>query len=219
LSPVSDLNILVMAKTERNKEQTKQKLIDAVGTIIVRDGFNAIGINTISKEAGLDKVLIYRYFDGLDGLLHAFAKQKDFYINISKEIYEQIEKASKENVKQLIVQVLNNQLRELRTNKELQELMLWEMIERNELTIAIAKEREEKGYELSEKLKEKMNIPDAELDTDAIMSILVSGLYYLALRSRTVNIFNGVQIDSKEGWLRIESAVQTIVDSLFNILK
>ncbi|MBI9053259.1 MAG: TetR/AcrR family transcriptional regulator [Bacteroidales bacterium] len=205
-----------MAKTERNKEQTKQKFIDAVSKIIVRDGFKAIGINTISKEAGLDKVLIYRYFDGLDGLLHAFAKQKDFYINISEEIYKSIENASKDDVKQLVVVVLNNQLRELRSNKELQELMLWEMIERNELTIAIAKEREKKGYELSKKLKEKMNIPDAELDVDAIMSILVSGLYYLALRSRTVDVFNGVEIDTNAGWLRIESAIQTIVNNLFN---
>jgi AcrR family transcriptional regulator len=205
-----------MAKKARNKEQTKQIFIDTVSKIIVRDGFKAIGINTISKEAGLDKVLIYRYFDGLDGLLHAFAKQKDFYINISEEIYKRIENASKDDVKQLVVLVLNNQLRELRSNKELQELMLWEMIERNELTIAIAKEREEKGYELSEKLKEKLNIPNAEIDVNAIMSILVSGLYYLALRSRTVDVFNGVEIDSEAGWLRIESAIQTIVNNLFN---
>jgi len=220
LSPVSDIKFQLMTKKEtnqRNKEQSKQKLIDAVGQIILRDGFKGIGINAIAKEAKLDKVLIYRYFDGIDGLLKEFAKQKDFYINISNFIQDEIENAKTNEVKDLIIKVLINQLRELYKNKELQEFMLWEMIERNELTIAIAKEREEKGYELSKKLKEKMDLKNS--DSDAIIALLVSGIYYLVLRSRTVDVFNGIELNSAKGWQQIENAIQLIINTSFDSIK
>lgn len=201
-------------QVSRNKEQSRQKLIDAVGTIILRDGFNAVGINSVAKEADLDKVLIYRYFDGLDGLLREFAKRKDFYINISDFILDEIKNAREEDLQDLIIKILVSQLRGLRENKVLQELMLWEMMERNELTIAIAKDREEKGYELSNRLKEKMNLTGNE--SDAAIALLVSGIYYLVLRSRTVDVFNGVDLSSEDGWLQIEKAIRQIVSSYFN---
>jgi AcrR family transcriptional regulator len=203
---------------QRNKEESKQKLIDAVGQIILNEGFKGIGINAIAKQAGLDKVLIYRYFDGLDGLLRAFARQKDFYINISETLKDEVEHASKNNLKHILIKVLNSQFQELLSNKELQEFMLWEMLERNELTIAIAKEREEKGYQLSSSIKEKMELNEDAIDTDAIIAVLVSGLYYLALRSRTVDIFNGVELNNNAGWKRIEKAIETLVDLLFKQL-
>jgi AcrR family transcriptional regulator len=201
----------------RNKDQSKQRLIDAVSKIILRDGFKGIGINAIAKEAKLDKVLIYRYFNGINGLLREFAKQKDFYINISNAIQDEIENAQKNELKNLVNKVLKEQLRDLKDNKELQELMLWEMVEKNDLTDAIAKEREEKGYELSRKLKEKMNVNDNE--PDAIIALITSGIYYLVLRSRTTNVFNGININSEKGWQQIEIAIQLIVDSYFDSIK
>jgi len=199
---------------QRNKEQSKQNFIDAVGRIILRDGFKGIGINAIAKEAKLDKVLIYRYFEGLDGLLREFAKQKDFYINLTGFIQDEIENAQKHELKNLVSKVLISQLRGLIDNKELQELMLWEMVEKNELTDAIAKEREEKGYELSNKLKEKMDLKDH--DSDAVIALLVSGIYYLVLRSRTVDVFNGIKLNSEKGWQQIETAIQMIVNTYFD---
>ncbi len=204
-------------QVSRNKEQSRQKLVDAVGAIILRDGFNAVGINSVAKEANLDKVLIYRYFDGLDGLLREFARRKDFYINISDLILDEIDNAREEDLMDLIIKILVSQLHGLRENRALQELMLWEMLERNELTIAIAKDREAKGYELSRRLKGKMNLHGSE--SDAAIALLVSGIYYLVLRARTVDVFNGVDLSSDEGWKHIEKAIRQIVSSFFNSLK
>ena len=217
MSPISDTSKFSMKKQEtnqRNKEQSKQKLIDAVNQIIIRDGFKGIGINAIAKEANLDKVLIYRYFDGLDGLLREFAMQKDFYINISDFIQDDIESMQKADLINLINKILIGQLRELRANRELQELLLWQLVEKNELTLAIAKEREQKGYELSNKLKEKMNLNNNE--SDAVMALLVSGIYFMVLSSRTVDVFNGVELNSEKGWKQIEDAIKQIVNSYFN---
>ncbi len=209
--------IIAMKKknsTQRNREQSMQKLVDAVGKIIIRDGFKNIGINAVATEARLDKVLIYRYFGGLDGLLREFAKQRDFYIKTSELINKEVEYTGKDGLKSVIIKILTGQLRELLGSRELQELMLWEMLEKNELTGAIAREREMKGFELSMALKRKMDIRNN--DSDAVIALLVSGIYYLVLRSRTVDVFNGIQLNSEEGWQKVENAIKQIVNTYFN---
>lgn len=50
----------------RNAEK---RLLIAVSQIIENEGFNKIEVNKIAKQAKCDKVLIYRYFGGLEGLL------------------------------------------------------------------------------------------------------------------------------------------------------
>jgi AcrR family transcriptional regulator len=65
----------------KNKEATKKRIYEALEQIIKEGGVSAIGINNIAKTAGVDKVLIYRYFGGLGELLKDFIKQKDYFTN------------------------------------------------------------------------------------------------------------------------------------------
>lgn len=62
----------------RDKETTKLRLIGAVGSLLAREGFGSLGVNALATEAGVDKVLIYRYFGGMDNLLAAFGRSSDF---------------------------------------------------------------------------------------------------------------------------------------------
>ena len=50
--------------------------------MIVRDGLAAVGVNALAREAGCDKVLIYRYFGDLDGVYATYAAQSDFWWNV-----------------------------------------------------------------------------------------------------------------------------------------
>jgi len=42
----------------RNREATRARLIESVGNLLAREGFRAVGINAVAREAGVDKVLI-----------------------------------------------------------------------------------------------------------------------------------------------------------------
>jgi hypothetical protein len=57
------------APRSRDRAATEERILAAVGQVLARDGFGAIGVNAIAREAGVDKVLIYRYFGGLPELL------------------------------------------------------------------------------------------------------------------------------------------------------
>ncbi len=194
---------------QRDKEVTKQKLIDAVGTVILRDGFSNVGINSVAKEAGVNKVLIYRYFNDLDGLLKAYVKQKDYFTKLSNMTSENVTVSSEDEVAKIGTDIFVGQLKEALKNKELQEILLWELTNKNEVTKAIAEEREAEAVELL-RLLEKV-VDYSKTDIPAISSILLAGIYYLVLRSRHVNVFNGIDLTTEEGWQRIEKGIEAII--------
>ena len=57
--------------TERDRDATEQRMLKAVGEMIRRDGFEKLGVNAVAAHCGVSKILIYRYFGSLDGLLAA----------------------------------------------------------------------------------------------------------------------------------------------------
>ena len=60
--------------TERDRDVTEQRMLKAVGEMIRRDGFEKLGVNAVAAHCGVSKILIYRYFGSLDGLLAAYIR-------------------------------------------------------------------------------------------------------------------------------------------------
>jgi hypothetical protein len=161
----------------------------------------------------VDKVLIYRYFGGLPELLRAFAEESGFWPT-KEELQAEIEGdagASTEAGRARLVQLAFG--RALRRRQITQEIMRWELLERNELTDMLAHHREVEGKELIESF-ERPGGPDIR----AIGSILSAGLTYLILRSKTADVYNGLHLSSEEDWARIERAVGFLVDSAFSTM-
>lgn len=55
----------------RNRDATRQRILDAAFSALMEGGFQSLGINEVARRADCDKKLIYRYFDGMDGLVAA----------------------------------------------------------------------------------------------------------------------------------------------------
>ncbi|MDW7695615.1 TetR/AcrR family transcriptional regulator [Flammeovirgaceae bacterium SG7u.111] len=201
-------------KKIRNKEHSKQLLIDAVGTIIIRDGFQKIGINAISKEAGVDKVLIYRYFGNLDGLLKAFAKQKDYWLNVEERLDIQKLEGTPQDLKNVATQLHIDFFRTIWENKEYQELLRWGLVDKNNLTEALALEHAEVAKKILSyfaKVSEK-----AGIDVYAIGAITISSINYLALHSKTNDTFGSIHLNTEEGKKRIEKGIIDLMELVFD---
>ena len=72
----------------RDRERTKARIIDAVSGLLTRSGFRAVGVNAVAEAAGVDKVLIYRYFGGLAGLLSAVADEPSLWPTVDEVLAE-----------------------------------------------------------------------------------------------------------------------------------
>lgn len=63
----------------RNRQQTEARIREAARKLLREHGFEAWGVNGIARAAGVDKVLIYRYFDSTEGLLEAIVQEIPFW--------------------------------------------------------------------------------------------------------------------------------------------
>jgi len=196
----------------RDRKKTRLEILNAVGRVLARSSFRELGVNSIAREAGVDKVLIYRYFGGLPQLLKAFAKESGFWPELG-ELEGETSKPTMpmteaERAKRLVLAFA----RALRARPLTQEIMRWELLDRNELTRSLAQYREEQGAKVFHQIEKS---GDSGADTRAIGSLLGAGLTYLILRSRVSNVYNGLHLDSEEDWSRIERAAGFLVEAAF----
>ncbi len=199
----------------RDREATKQRLLDATIEIIREEGFEKLGVNAIAERSGLSKILIYRYFEDLQGLLKATARELDpLQANAADQLMADIpEDAGPGDIMKDVVVKLHEALHNDDLTKQ---LLIWELTHENEVTRVMSDAREEVGLTLTEQfgtLLQQKRVP-AGFDVNAMLAIVTAGVFYLTLRSDTVREYNGIDIQSREGWERIGATLKTLIDSI-----
>ena len=202
-----------MATRIRDREATEQRLIAAVGVLLAREGFEALGINAVARRAGVDKVLIYRYFDGMPGLLRAFGRSEAFWPSVDEVIGEGSSDLRKLPPADRWATGLSRYARALRRRKVAREIIAWEQVEKNELTEILREIREEWFTELLGALPDDPVATDADLT--AGMLFIVAGIHFLVARSRLHADFSGMAIDTDEGWDHIDGIILTMCRRTF----
>lgn len=193
----------------RDAEATRGRILDAVGRLLVREGFSALGVNAVAREAGVDKVLIYRYFGGIDQLLETWGNATDFWPTVEEVLGPEPEREPA----RLASGLLKRHLRALRARPHTLEVLAWEAVTRHPLTSILDRIREARSEQLMEALPARLGMTEADLS--AFAALIGAGLQHLLLRSRTVAVFNGIPIGTPEGWERLEHAVDTLCDRMF----
>lgn len=198
----------------RDKAATKKSLIRAVGKILAKDGFKGIGVNAVAREAGVDKVLIYRYFGGLPGLMAEYGKSGDFW-PLPEEFLEGVDLQTGQSTAEAASIMMGNFVKSLRKRPVTLEILAWEMVERNELTIELEKARESISRALAEAVIGG-NAKKFTRDVDAIITVLSSGLTYLLIRAaRGTEVYNGIDLTTEKDWDRLADALSGLLDATF----
>lgn len=193
-------------------KETEKRLLDAVSHIIENDGFTKIGVNRIASQAGCDKVLIYRYFGGLDGLLVEWAKRHDYYSFAYSEFIDSIKQSEKWDIRQIVKDVLFRQLHYLKENVLMQQLLVWELSGHSSFK-GILEERERIGYKLQEELNKSLDIGN---DNDMSVAIIISAINYIVLFTRQYHKLNGIDFSKPEAWNRMETMISKYADFIFD---
>ncbi len=193
-------------KKTLQSESTKRKLLQAVEDILSNEGFVALKVENISKVSGVDKKLIYFHFGDLQGLYNAFLRSKDFWFSKAFESIPQ--NLSKESV----IDVLKTQFAEMKSNKLLTQLLIWELSEKNEVLSKLADERDEVGNELLKKIIEKESFKE---DVQPLIALLVSGIYYLSMHaSINGSLFCGLDINKEEDAERVSATLERVLKNV-----
>ena len=110
----------------KDRELTQQKILQAVDNIIANDGFERLGVNVIAQKAGVSKMLIYRYFGGLDDLIAQYLLSKDYWANTDIRAIDGADVAGS------LKRMFREQIIQLRDDVTLRRLCRWELTIDNE---------------------------------------------------------------------------------------
>lgn len=195
----------------RDKAETKARILAAVGKLLAESGFKQLGVNAIAREAGVDKVLIYRYFENLPSLLHTFGKEGDYWLTVEELIGDE-STTEAESLDEWMVLLLTRFLQDLQQRPVTQEILRWELLEGNELTLELAQVRDRMATDSLEFLEQKYSFPPDQ-DVPAISAVLIAGIVYLVLRTKVSPTFLGIDFSSPASWQRIEKAIASLVQA------
>jgi len=194
----------------KNRINTEQKILKSVEKLLLNNGFSSIGINAIARTAGCDKVLIYRYFGNLDGLLKAFAKQHDLWWHVDDLIPDDLstqKMAQQKDLSLFLDTLLKKHIQEIKTRPLTQEIMAWELSDHNELTIALGRIRAERGMLLVKKIRALFASPN--IDIGGILGIFGASVNYLIIRTRHLP-----KDKATEEWWRFEQSLSNLLKAI-----
>ena len=190
----------------RSRLKTEQRILDAVGTILLEQGYPAVGINAIARQAGCDKVLIYRYFGGFDELLLAFAETTTLWWEVDEIITETASECSAIKLPEYLQTLLNRYVAALESRPLALEIMAWEMSEQNNLTNALARSRSDRGMELVKRVRGYYQQPN--IDIGGILGVFGAAINYLVIRTRKQS-----QQYKTEEWWRLQQTIGKLLQA------
>ncbi len=195
----------------KDKEETKRKLIWAVGEVIRTEGFDSLSASNIARKANVDRKLINRYFGGLNQLIEAYVAENDYWLLFTNHVNEVINSTNFPGSKELITRVLQNQFSFFFAEKDMQRLILWELTANSPLMKSIHNARESMGQRLLELTD--LHFKNSNVNFRAIGALVVGGIYYTILHT----IYNGgtftdLDIASEQGQQEIIKAIGQIVE-------
>ena len=188
----------------KDREITEQKILDAVGSMIMADGFESLGINAVAQKAGVSKMLIYRYFGGMDQLIAKYILQHDYWVNTELPLHDI------SGVGACLKQMFREQIATLRSNMVLKRLHRWELTADNEVVRLLRERRETNGCELVRVVSRLTKSPYAEVA--AMATLLSAAISYLTLIEEQNKVYNGIDLCSDEGWQQLATGIDQIID-------
>jgi AcrR family transcriptional regulator len=197
-------------RAPRNRQATREKVLAAVGRLLAREGFAGLGVNSVAREAGVDKVLIYRYFGGIEALLETWGRSITFSAAAAAT-----EVPPPSTPGDRAAAFLRAFSRDVRTHPEALEVMRWELVEENALTRRLAEVREAAGFEDLRALAIGSEQAEA-VDLPAVAAVLTAGLLHLALRARSVPAWLGIPLRTEDGWKRLDDAAAILARRTLN---
>lgn len=192
----------------RDRAATEERVLAAVGQVLVRDGFSGVGINAIARQAGVDKVLIYRYFGGMDALLRVWGASGKFWPGVDELLGDNPQAVLSLPLAERYAVFFDRFVDALRARPLTIEIVAAEIHERNELTAILEEEREQWGA------KAEAVFGGDELERNphlrGITLLLVAGVQYLLIRARKIRVFGGLDLGSDGDWGKLKNSVRAV---------
>lgn len=190
----------------RDRAATEALIVEAGERILLRDGFPGLNVQTLAGEAGCDRKLVYRYFDGADGVVARIAGRA--HADLVRSL-DAVPASGAESLRAFARESLSAWLGALRASPLTLRLMAWALVEASPLLNRIEAERSAVLQAWMRERRPRLRTPPAG-DAVAINAVLLAAVQHLALSGGARPGVGGVALD-EAGWARIESALDALL--------
>jgi len=183
----------------QRREKTESSMLDAFEKVLVRDGIRHLTVKAVVEEAGVSKPLLYRYFDGLPGLVRVWSERRRFWPEAEPPggmASRYVEGESE--FKQAIAEEMIALGHYLRSHPVTLEFLAEELNAKSEISDAFAQTRDDYGRPFLQTLVKDPRYADP--GNRPLIVVLGAALIYLAMRSRRSPDFMGLRLDTEQGW-------------------
>ncbi|WP_029414955.1 TetR/AcrR family transcriptional regulator [Brevundimonas bacteroides] len=191
----------------RDRSATEAAIVAAAERLLLRGGWSGLNVNTLATEAGVDRKLIYRYFDGVDGVVERLAGRLDLWLGETLAA-QPATKAS--SYRDFAREMLTGYLAALRANPLILRLLVWELAEDTPLLRRMEAQRAAVLQRWTASRRPDLPLPQG-VDVVALNAVFLAAIQHLALGALTRKRFAGVVLDAA-GWTRIEAAIDRMLE-------
>ncbi|WP_157634624.1 TetR/AcrR family transcriptional regulator [Spirosoma panaciterrae] len=196
-------------KIRRNRAKTTQRIVEALEDVIAEYGLEGVGVNRVAEKANVSKVLIYRYFGGMEGLLEYYVKMGKLFPVFTPAVLDQIRPLHESDVARIWYRQVIQTYRYFRTFKAAREILKASVIENDSIASTTTRAQDE---EMTRLVSQLSFVKGA--DTQAVSAVILGAMNYLTIMAQNDHTMISIDLRSEEGWQRIENAVKTIYIAL-----
>ena len=160
----------------RSRTATEASIVEAGERILLRDGFPGLNVQTLAAEAGCDRKLVYRYFDGADGVVARIAGRA--HAELVRTL-DATPPAGAETLRAFARESLSAWLGALRASPLTLRLMAWALVEATPLLNRIEAERAAVLQAWMRERRPRLRLPPSG-DAVAINAVLLAAVQHLA---------------------------------------
>lgn len=209
----------------RDRFATHAAILESAAQLVAAHGVGALGVNLLAEASKCDKVLIYRYFGGLDGVLRTLGEERMVWPRVEVG-GEGGEGGGEVSLADALQSVVLEEWAALAGGALMLQAGAAEVAGKNPLGEATAGQRVERHAEVIASLRARHRVP-AYVDLPALMEILSAALTLFALRAASGT---GARPGSKsgeqsalaldpntpQGWRRIEKTIAVMARALLD---
>ncbi len=208
----------------RDRFATRAVILDAAALLIASLGLPQLGVNSLAHAAKCDKVLIYRYFGGLNGVLDALSAERMLWPRVEIAPTETEGNAS---LADTVQSLLLEEWAALSRGSLMRESASAELMNGGALGTAATRQRTELHAQLIASLRDRHRIPPYT-DLAALVELLSAALTLFALRAThatpltsggpgtTPSPHQPFDPATPHGWRRIEKTLAAITRALLD---
>jgi len=198
---------------QERRVRTEAKLLAAFETVLIREGAGDVTVQAVAREAQVAKTLIYKYFDGIGGLIKAWSAKGDLFVPL--EVLFPDPNAAAQELYDDPLQFAKNQIlrqaEHMRNHPAYVELCLAELSGSGPVIDALMELRTERNAAESKALGVALDGSTVPMLLPVLL--LPAAITYLAMRARKSPVYaGGVRLDTDEGWAQVMGAVEQLLD-------